>query len=61
MSNISFQGNPRQAAAAVGGLIAFITSAPAWAIGLGAAAVVGGAAYLINKANTEEKEKEKDK
>ena len=55
MSNINFTGNPQQAAAAAGGLLAAIATAPAWAIGLGVAAAVGGAAYAINKANEKDK------
>ena len=58
MSNISFGGNPKQAVAAAGGLIALIASAPAWAIGLGAVALIGVGAYAINEAK---KDKEKSK
>lgn len=57
MSNINFTGNPQQAAAAAGGVLAAIATAPAWALALGAAAAVGGAAYLINKADEKDKGK----
>ncbi len=55
MSNISFQGNPQQAVAAAGGILAAIAAAPAWAIGLGVAAAVGVGAYAINEANKKDK------
>lgn len=54
---VSFKGNPQHAVAAAGGLLALIASAPAWAIGLGAAAVIGGAAYLAGKADDDKKKK----
>lgn len=55
MSNISFQGNPQQAVAAAGGVLAAIAAAPAWLLVAAGAAAVGGVAYAINKANKEEK------
>lgn len=59
MSNINFTGNPQQAAAAAGGVLAAIATAPAWVIGLSVAAVVGVGAYAINEANKKEKKKGK--
>lgn len=61
MSNISFGGNPQQAATAVGGTLALlgkaglaILSGPALPIIAGAAAI-GGAAYAFKKANEKKK------
>lgn len=55
MSNVNFTGNPQQAAAAAGGVLAAIAAAPAWLIAGIAVAAVGGAAYAISKANEKKK------
>ena len=51
MSNISFGGNPQQAAAAAGGILAAIATAPAWLLAAGATAVAVGVGVAIHEAN----------
>lgn len=55
MSNPNFTGNPQAAAAAAGGVLAAIASAPAWLLAGAAVAATAGVAYAINKSKKDKK------